>query len=125
MVTKVIRLLYCFINYYIYVWDNMDYIRSEFDGKILFLEYLQESLGFNTTSYILNYIEKLISSTKAGTVILDISNVQHIDSSAVGMFISVKHGMKKQNRSFLIQGLTDTVQRTLQILDVNNYLNVA
>jgi anti-anti-sigma factor len=103
----------------------MDYIKSQFDGKTLRLEYLQDVLGFTTTSYILNHIQKLISTTNAGAVVLDIGNVQHIDSSAVGMFISVKHEMMKHNRSFLLQGLTENVRRILHILDVDQFLNAA
>jgi anti-anti-sigma factor len=103
----------------------MDYIKSELNGSVLRLHYLKDTLVFNTTSHILKYIEKIISTTSAETIILDLSVVDHIDSSAVGMFISVKYELSKLHRSFVLVGLTDNVRRILQILDITNYLGAA
>ena len=105
--------------------DRMNYINSELTGTVFRLVYLKNTLAFNTTSYILKYIEKMIFSTKADTIILNISAVDHIDSSAVGMFITIKHAMNKINKTFILEGLTDNVRRVLQILDINNYLTAA
>jgi anti-anti-sigma factor len=105
--------------------EKLDYIRSELKNNVLRLEYLKEDLVFNTTSHILKYIEKLIHTTKAEKIILDISAVDHIDSSAVGMFISVKHEMNKLHRSFMLTGVNDNVRRVLQILDITGFLDAA
>ena len=100
----------------------MDYIKSELNGSILRLHYLKNTLVFNTTSHILKYIEKMISTTVGETIIIDLSAVDHIDSSAVGMLISIKYELSKLNRAFVLEGLTDNVRRILQILDITNYL---
>jgi anti-anti-sigma factor len=100
----------------------MEYIKSELNGSIIRLHYLKNTLLFNTTSHILNYIEKMISTTAGETIIIDLSVVDHIDSSAVGMLISIKYELSKLNRAFVLEGLTDNVRRILQILDITNYL---
>ncbi len=102
----------------------MEYIKSELNGPILNLYYLKKTLVFNTTSHILKHIEKMISTTTGETIVLDLSPVDHIDSSAVGMLISVKYKLNKLNRSLVLKGLSDNVLRILQILDITNYLSV-
>ncbi|MBN2160971.1 MAG: STAS domain-containing protein [Spirochaetes bacterium] len=102
----------------------MDYIRCETSGSELRLEFIKDDLVFNTTSFILEYIEKMINTSSAGRVILDLANVTHIDSSAVGMFISIKNAMLKNGKCLMLVGLDDNVRRILHFLDIANFLEL-
>ncbi len=88
------------------------------------LQFLTEELVFNTTSFILEFIEKMVHSTRAERIVLDLSMVYKIDSSAAGMFISLKNDMKKSDKRLILRGLTDSVRRILHFLDVTDFLDL-
>lgn len=102
----------------------MDYIRPEISDTELRLHFLKNELVFNTSSFILEFIEKIIQSSKAQKVVLDLEGVEHIDSSAVGMFISIKNRLMKDGRTMVIEGLSDNVRRVLTFLDIANFLDL-
>jgi anti-anti-sigma factor len=102
----------------------MDYIRLETSYNVLRGIFLKGELVFNTTSFILEYIQKAIQISKADRVILDISNVNHIDSTAVGMFISLKNEMQKAGKTLLLTGSTENVLRIFHLLDIDEFLEV-
>jgi anti-anti-sigma factor len=102
----------------------MDYIRLETSNNELRVIFLKGELVFNTTSFILEYIQKAIQISKADRVILDISNVNHIDSTAVGMFISLKNEMQKAGKTLLLTGSTENVLRIFHLLDIDDFLEV-
>lgn len=103
---------------------RMDYIKLETSENDLRLIFLKSELVFNTTSFILEFVEKTISSSNTARVILDLSNVNHIDSSAVGMFISLKNGMKKSGQELYLAGVKENVLRILNFLDIADFLNL-
>ncbi len=103
----------------------MNYVKTELKGTELRLEYLREDLAFNTTSFVLEYIEKMLHTTNAEKLVLNLINVNQIDSSAVGMFIALKYEMLKNKKKFKLAGLNENVRRTLSMLDVDNYLGAA
>lgn len=102
----------------------MDYIRLETSNNELRVLFLKGELVFNTTSFILEYIQKAIQISKDERVILDISNVNHIDSTAVGMFISLKNEMQKAGKTLLLTGSTENVLRIFHLLDIDEFLEV-
>lgn len=104
---------------------GLDYIRHDFKNNELLLEYLQEDLVFNNTSFILDSIEKMIHTTTAERIILNISQVNRIDSSAVGMFISLKNDISKLDKTFILTGASDGVQRVLQFLGISDFISAA
>ena len=103
----------------------MDYVKTEIKGKELRLEYLKEELVFNTASFMLEYIEKMLHSTNAEKLVLNLINVNQIDSSAVGMFIALKYDLNKRKKKFKLAGLSENVRRTLSMLDIENFLGAA
>ena|SRR4030042_1024760 len=102
----------------------MDYIRLETSSNELRVIFLKGELVFNTTSFILEYIQKAIQISKAERVTLDISSVNHIDSTAVGMFISLKNEMQKAGKTLLLTGSTENVLRIFHLLDIDGFLEV-
>ncbi len=102
----------------------MDYIKPEISGDELHLQFLTEELLFNSTSFILEFIEKIVQSTRAERITLDLSRVTKIDSSAAGMFISLKNDMKKSGKRLILASLTDSVRRILHFLDVTDFLDL-
>jgi anti-anti-sigma factor len=103
---------------------RMDYIKPEISGNELHLHFLTGELVFTTTSFILEFIEKMSQSSMADRIVLDLSRVTQIDSSAAGMFISLKNDMKKSGKRLVLKGLTDSVRRILHFLDVTDFLDL-
>jgi anti-anti-sigma factor len=102
----------------------MDYIKPEISDKELRLLFLKNELVFNTSSFILEFIEKMIQSSKAERIVLNLESVEHIDSSAVGMFISIKNKLQKSGRTMAMEGLSENVLRILTFLDITNFLEL-
>jgi anti-anti-sigma factor len=102
----------------------MDYIQPDISDKELRLQFLKRELVFNTSSFILEFIEKLIQSSKAEKVVLDLSAVNHIDSSAVGMFILVKNRLQKNGKTMSMVGLSENVLRILTFLEIAEFLEL-
>jgi len=102
----------------------MDYIRLETSNNELRVIFLKGELVFNTTSFILEYIQKVINASNVDRVVLDISNVNHIDSTAVGMFITLKNDMQKAGKTLLLTGSTESVLRIFHLLDIDDFLDV-
>lgn len=104
--------------------QRMDYIQPEISDKELRLHFLKRDLVFNTSSFILEFIEKIIQSSKAELVVLDLGSVDHIDSSAVGMFILIKNKLQKSGRTMAMEGLSENVLRILTFLDITDFLEL-
>lgn len=104
--------------------NRMDYVKLEHDGDDLRMVMLKNELVFNSTSFILGFLEKTIHASGARRVIIDLSNVSHIDSSAVGMFISLKTGMQKTGKELYIDGVCENVLRIMTFLDITGFLNL-
>jgi anti-anti-sigma factor len=102
----------------------MDYIQPEISDRELRLQFLKRELVFNTSSFLLEFIEKLIQSSKAENVVLDLTAVDHIDSSAVGMFILVKNSLQKSGKTMSMMGLSENVRRILTFLDIAEFLEL-
>ncbi len=103
---------------------RMDYVKHEINGTELRLRFLTDELVFNTTSFILEFIEKTLQASKADRIILDLDGVMQIDSSAAGMFISLKNSMRKSGKTLVFQGLSDGVLRILRYLEVDRFLEL-
>ncbi len=103
---------------------KMDYIKPEITGNELRLQFLTDELVFANTSFILEFIEKTVHAAGANRIILDLGNVKYIDSSAAGMFISLKNDMRKSGKRLILEGLTVSVRRILHFLDVTGYLDL-
>jgi anti-anti-sigma factor len=104
--------------------QRMDYLQPEISESELRLNFLKRDLVFNTSSFILEFVEKLIQSTRADRVVFDLSLVDHIDSSAVGMFISIKNKLLKSGRTMDMVGLSENVLRVLTFLDITDFLEL-
>ena len=102
----------------------MDYIQPEISDRELRLRFLKRDLVFNTSSFILEFIEKLILSSRADKVVFDLSAVDHIDSAAVGMFILVKNKLQKNGKKMSMVGLSENVLRILTFLEIAKFLEL-
>ncbi|MBN2080013.1 MAG: sodium-independent anion transporter [Spirochaetes bacterium] len=103
----------------------MDYINTNNDGNELRLEFLKDDLVFSNTSFILEYVEKLVSGSVAECIVLDLGAVTHIDSSAVGMLITLKQGIHKMGKRMRLAGLSESVRRIFRFLDISDFINAA
>lgn len=104
---------------------RMDFINTNDEGNELRLQFLKDDLVFSNTSFILEYIEKLVSGSGADRIVLDLGAVTHIDSSAVGMLITLKQGIGKMGKSMRLAGLTDNVRRIFKFLEISDFINAA
>lgn len=105
--------------------NRNDYIKCLLNEGALRIVFIKEDMVFNVSSAILDHIMRIIQNETMTDLILDISNVNHIDSSAVGLFITLKHEMKKRGLGFRLEGVNENVQRIFRLLDVMKYIEAA
>ncbi|MFC1669607.1 STAS domain-containing protein [Spirochaetota bacterium] len=105
---------------------EQDIFNDKFDVKysdsILNLKYLNNDLDLYVSPNILNGIKRFIETSEVEKVIFDMTNVLYIDSSAIGMFISLKSILEKSKSKFTLVNLTKNVHKILSHVDLIAFL---
>ncbi|WP_099074098.1 lipid asymmetry maintenance protein MlaB [Proteus alimentorum] len=57
--------------------------------------------------------------------IIDISALEHIDSTGLALFVHLKAEMEAQNRQFIIQGASERFQTLITLYDLDEIMNIA
>lgn len=56
---------------------------------------------------------------------IDISALEHIDSTGLALFVHLKAEMEAQNRQFIIQGASERFQTLITLYDLDEIMNIA
>ncbi|MBF0502514.1 MAG: STAS domain-containing protein [Candidatus Riflebacteria bacterium] len=97
---------------------HADYHKS---GAIIFR--LKGELDIYTLAKVREAIALALESS-ARTLIIDLSELYYIDSSAIGFFIKVDHEAKKKLRYFFIAAPSHEVKRMFKTIFLHRVLNV-
>lgn len=71
---------------------------------------------------IVRAFESAFEDHSGGRVVLDLSRLEFLDSSGLGMFVIARNGAKRLGLSFVIQGAGHEVRR---ILDLSKFDQIA
>ena len=69
-------------------------------------------------------IISIIEKEKKERVIIDLSKVDFIDSTGLGILVSIRLYCKKNKVLFATVGVTDKIKRTFTVTEMSSFLNI-
>lgn len=76
------------------------------------------------TSKILSSIEDTLKSLNYPDLIIDLSNINIMDSSGVGSLIAIKNILKKNEKEMIITGVNETIAKVFYMTKMNTFFKV-
>lgn len=95
---------------------------NHLDEATVFLE-CQQKLDMSNVAKIEKYIEGLIKNNYRN-IILDLNNVETLDSSGIGMLVVINKRLKKIGGTFRIANLNDRLKCIFSTLHIDKLLNI-
>jgi anti-sigma B factor antagonist len=95
-------------------------VRESADVKIVDIN---EDLGSYVASDLRNTLEDLVSQ-KAEKVVVNLSSVQHINSTAVGALVGVAKRLRQKNGDLKVYGLADNIKRTFDLIGASSVVEI-
>jgi len=91
---------------------------------VLVVEVLIEKLDLFETPNVLAKVEKEISVRPLKTLVVDLNNVDTIDSSGIGFLIAVRNKLLKNGISLAIINVSETVMQIFRLTKVIQLIQV-
>jgi anti-anti-sigma factor len=91
---------------------------------VLIVEVLIERLDLFETPNVLAKVEKAISEKPLKTLVIDLNNVDTIDSSGIGFLIAVRNKLLKNGISLAIINVSETVMQIFRLTKVIQLIQV-
>lgn len=90
--------------------ENAKYVRLNCDNK---------SLDSISVDFLRKYLQKVLNETKMSKVIIDISGIEYINSTAISCFIEAYQELYSQNRVLELKGAKGIVRNILSVTGVD------
>ncbi len=84
----------------------------------------QGKITFENTGEIREKIKEVLKDSEIKKLILDMEKVPFIDSSGLGLLVSIKNTMIRKDGSFSMKNLTDVVKKIMIQTGLNRYFGV-
>ena len=91
---------------------------------VLIVEVLIEKLDLFETPNVLNKVEKAISERPLKTLVVDLHQVDTIDSSGIGFLIAVRNKLLKSDIALAIINVSETVMQIFRLTKVIQLIQV-
>ncbi len=95
-------------------------LRESGDVKIVDIN---EDLGSYAASDLRNTLEELVSQ-RAQQIVVNLSSVQHINSTAVGALVGVAKRLRQKNGDLKVYGLADNIKRTFDLIGASSVVEI-
>ena len=95
-------------------------LRESGDVKIVDIN---EDLGSYVASDLRNTLEELVSQ-RAQHIVVNLSSVQHINSTAVGALVGVAKRLRQKNGDLKVYGLGDNIKRTFDLIGASSVVEI-
>ena len=95
------------------------YFHADIVSNKLHIRFKGKEILFNDSSIVHMEMLKIIEKADADEIILDIENVESIDSSAIGLFLSLNSSIKKRNKRFRLENIKESVKSCFDLLNVH------
>lgn len=89
-------------------------------NNILLLEISSTVLDIHNTPYISTSLNNVLKNFKDGTLIIDLGKVDHVDSSFLGVLLSIYGKLNKQNSKLSLINLCENVRKIFCLLGFEN-----
>jgi anti-anti-sigma factor len=91
---------------------------------VLLVEVLIEKLDLFETPNVLAKVERAISEKQRKTLVIDLNNVDNIDSSGIGFLIAVRNKLLKNGLPLAIINVSETVMQIFRLTKVIQLIQV-
>ncbi|MCK7474226.1 MAG: STAS domain-containing protein [Rhodopseudomonas palustris] len=81
-------------------------------------------LTFENSSELRDKVKNFLSSHEVKTLIFDLADVKFVDSSGLGLLVSIKNTMTKRGGVFMIKSVTDTVRKIMKQTGLDKYFDI-
>ena len=71
------------------------------------------------------YVEQYIEDTSLGGIVINCDNVKFIDSSGLGLIVSIYKTLKKLEKKFALTALSDKTMEIFTLTKLDNILTIA
>ena len=95
-------------------------IRESSDVKIVDVN---EDLGSYEAADLRKALEELVSQ-KAQKIVVNLSGVQHINSTAVGALVGIAKRLRQKDGDLKVYGLADNIKRTFDLIGASSVLEI-
>ena len=95
-------------------------IRDNTDAKIIDVN---EDLGSYAAADLRTTIDELINGTSQ-KIIVNLSEVQHINSTAIGAMVGAAKRLRQNNGDLKVYGLADNLKRTFDLVGASSVLEI-
>lgn len=85
---------------------------------------LNGKLTFESTANLRNRTKELVLQHPITRLTFDMNNVRFVDSSGLGLLVSVKNTMTKRNGSFIMRNVCDTVRNIMKQTGLDRYFEL-
>jgi len=85
---------------------------------------LNGKITFENAGDLRNRVKELILNHPVNRLVFDLSQVGFIDSSGLGLLVSIKNTMVKREGTFRLEGVTDTVRNIMAQTGLDRYFEI-
>ena len=98
-------------------------LQHEVKDKVLIISFEGELVSPQALD-IDNRVISLIEREKKERVIIDLSKVDYIDSTGLGILVTIRLYCKKNKILFATVGVNEKVKRTFTVTEMSSFLNI-
>lgn len=85
---------------------------------------LTGKITFENSGELRNRVKAILSEFPLKHLVFDLSGVRFVDSSGLGLLVSIKNTMVKRNGSFKIHNVTETVYNIMNQTGLDKYFEI-
>ncbi len=93
--------------------------------KSLSIAILVETMDINNSDKILKELKKAASANTDKDIVINLQNVNFIDSSAIAMLVNFVKSLVGSRRKLSIVNASDQVKTAIKVLNLLKFLNVS
>ncbi len=85
---------------------------------------LSGKITFENSAEVRDKVKALLDSNDIKNLVFELSSVKFIDSSGLGLLVSIKNTLSKKEGSFVIKNATDTVKKIMKQTGLDKYFEL-
>lgn len=87
--------------------------------------FIDGNIVLEDTTKLKEYVEKYIEDASLTGIIINCENVKFIDSSGLGLIVSIYKTLKKLDKKFALTALSDKTMEIFTLTKLDNILTIA
>jgi anti-anti-sigma factor len=85
---------------------------------------LSGKITFENSAEVRDKVKALLDANDIKNLVFELSSVKFIDSSGLGLLVSIKNTLSKKEGAFVIKNATDTVKKIMKQTGLDKYFEL-